>query len=663
MTFDLRKFLKKEENKKKIISKTPFIILDVNFNERLWYIKHSIKEQLLCPVCKKNAVHVDYRKNRIKACSRACAKNRIDDKTGLPLSKINSLKIKKTLSKINPKTGLTGYQEIGKKVSKTISKINPETGLSIAEKRMIKIKEHQSKINPETGLTKYQEIGKKVSISLNTVDNDTGLTKAQIASLKRNEILSKINPETGLTGYQDIGKKVSKIVSKINPESGLSIAKKRGKKVGISLNIIDNDTGLTKAQIASLKRNEILSKINPETELTGYQEIGKKVSKILSKINPESGLTKAQEVGIKSKYNKRKLYYNTLIKRHFDDYEILTSEDEYKSQNNKKILYKHKKCGHIRYSSYQNMHCTHCYPFIKSKEENNIVAFCNKFTNIVMSNSRQIIPPLELDIYIPNHKLAIEYNGLYWHSFCSTDTELPNYHLYKTEKCYKQGIQLLHIFENEWINPTKQEIWKSIIRNILKVSTSIYARKCEIRTVISAEKDMFLIQNHLQGKCPSSINLGLYYKNELVSLMTFGKSRYSKKYDWELLRFCNKIGFTVVGGASRLFKYFIKNNNIVNIVSYADKRRSNGNLYKQLEFKHIHDSNPNYYYFRSGDITLYSRIQFQKHKLKDKLKEFDPNLTETENMYNNGYRKIFDCGNQVWVYKNKYKQLGIFKEN
>lgn len=290
---------------------------------------------------------------------------------------------------------------------------------------------------------------------------------------------------------------------------------------------------------------------------------------------------------------------------------------------------------------------------IISESQNEIKKFIeNKVNNPVNYNDRSIIHPKELDIYIPDSKLAIEYDGLLFHSYGKSDYSIfndieedKNYHLNKTKLCKEKGIQLLHIFENEW--EEKCDIWKSVILNKLGLSNKIYARKCVLKLVDNKVKDEFLIKNHLQGSCPSTVNIGLYYNNELVSLMTFGKSRYNKNYDWELLRYCNKLNISVVGGASKLLFYFRKNYK-GSIISYANKRWSDGNLYKKLGFDLVNESCPNYYYFKPNECILYSRIQFQKHKLKDKLDIFDDKLTETQNMYNNGYRKIYDCGNYVF---------------
>ena len=274
-------------------------------------------------------------------------------------------------------------------------------------------------------------------------------------------------------------------------------------------------------------------------------------------------------------------------------------------------------------------------------------------------NDKSIIPPKELDIYLPNNNIAIEFDGLLYHSygksiystFDNYTDETYDYHLNKTKECEDKNIKLLHIFENEWIDPTKKEIWKSVINNKIGIcSEKIFARKTKIINLTQDNTivDKFLEENHLQGKCKSSIKLGLIYEGKIVSIMTFGKSRYSIEYDWELIRFCNKLNTVIVGGASKLFKYFIREYNPSSIISFANLRWSDGNLYNKLGFIEEHRSKPNYYYFKINEMKLYNRQKFQKHKLYKLLEIFNPELSETLNMYNNGYRKIYDCGNIVF---------------
>jgi hypothetical protein len=120
--------------------------------------------------------------------------------------------------------------------------------------------------------------------------------------------------------------------------------------------------------------------------------------------------------------------------------------------------------------------------------------------------------------------------------------------------------------------------------------------------------------------------------------MTFGKARFNKKIEYEMFRFCNKLDFIILGGASKLFKYFIRNYNPKSIITYADKRYFTGKVYNKLNFNFLENTSPNYLYFKKG--MIYSRYQFQKHKLKNKLKYFDKNLTEWENMQLNNYDRI-----------------------
>ena len=282
-------------------------------------------------------------------------------------------------------------------------------------------------------------------------------------------------------------------------------------------------------------------------------------------------------------------------------------------------------------------------------------------TNIITSD-RKILNNKELDIYLPDYNIAIEYNGLIFHSTGKSKYNMLNnyqdehikkvYHVNKTDICESKNIQLFHIYENEF--KENEDIWKSVIKhslNKIDKNNRIYARKCQVKLINKETSNSFLIDNHLQGKCISSVRLGLYYNDELYSVMTFGKSRYSKKYEYELIRFCTKLNHTVIGGASKLLKYFERNYNPQSLISYANRRWSQGKLYDTLGFEYTHTTQPNYQYLKYDEfpIKLYSRQQFQKHKLKDKLEIFDENLTETENMYNNNYRKIYDCGNKVYI--------------
>jgi len=148
-------------------------------------------------------------------------------------------------------------------------------------------------------------------------------------------------------------------------------------------------------------------------------------------------------------------------------------------------------------------------------------------------------------------------------------------------------------------------------------------------------------------------DIGLFDKNELISLMTFSKPRFDKNFEFELIRFASKKFSICVGCASKLFKYFIQKHNPKSIISYANLRWSNGNIYNVLGFKFHSITSPNYFYVNEFGEIVGSRIQFQKHKLKDILNNFDENKTEIENMVENGYIPIFDAGNIKFIWNSK----------
>lgn len=245
-----------------------------------------------------------------------------------------------------------------------------------------------------------------------------------------------------------------------------------------------------------------------------------------------------------------------------------------------------------------------------SKEEKELFDWIP--TENKVCNVRSIINPLELDMYLPDYKLAIEYDGIYYHS---EQFKPEGYHIFKTSECEKQGIQLLHIFDFEDI-----DIWKSIISGKLKKNTKIFARKCIVKELSFDETKIFLEENHLQGFCPSKYRYGLFYNGELVQVMTFGVPRFNKRYDFELLRLASKKFTSVVGGASKLLKFF-RDSHTGSIISYSNLRFSSGDVYRKLGFTQLGRTNVNYFY--TGHNKILTRYQCQKHKLKDLLENFD----------------------------------------
>jgi len=284
---------------------------------------------------------------------------------------------------------------------------------------------------------------------------------------------------------------------------------------------------------------------------------------------------------------------------------------------------------------------------LENKSFKDFIPFLIKYDVKYETNYKEITP-YNLDIYIPEHKIAIELNSIF------KDTELSGktkYYFSKKKKYFlDNNIQILNIFEDEWI--TTPNIIKSMILNKLKLSPKrIYARKCKIDIVDSKKAKLFLNTHHVQGGIHSKYCFGLYYNRQLVSLLTVGASRYNQNYKYELHRFCSYLGHNVIGGFSKLLKFAIKYLDMNSLITYADLRLGDGNVYEKNGFDYIGCSQPNYFYVKGNELKRSSRVQFQKHKLNDRLEYFDDNETEWENMQKNGYDRIWDCGNACYGLK------------
>ena len=269
------------------------------------------------------------------------------------------------------------------------------------------------------------------------------------------------------------------------------------------------------------------------------------------------------------------------------------------------------------------------------------------YSDTIISSDRKILNGKELDIFLPGINLAIECNGTYWHSEMAGRGK--DYHINKTNECNAIEISLFHIWQHDWY--AKQDIVKSMLLHRFGKSHRIFARNTSIRAISNDAATKFYNENHLQGAATGiRISYGLYSNEQLVSIMSFGKSRFNKKFEWEILRFANILNHSVVGGASKLFNYFIKKHSPNSIISYSAKGHTTGNVYLQLGMKYSNTSSPGYNYTKNF-IDIHSRQKFQKHKLKNLLEFFDPNMTEYQNMEMNGYTKLWDSGNDVYVWK------------
>lgn len=263
------------------------------------------------------------------------------------------------------------------------------------------------------------------------------------------------------------------------------------------------------------------------------------------------------------------------------------------------------------------------------------------------TNIRSIISN-ELDIYIPSKNIAIEFNGIYWHS---AENKHPKYHINKYIECKEKGIQLISIWEDQYV--LNRDICNSIILSKLGIyETKIYARKCELKIVDSRIASDFYSSNHIQGKCGATIHYGLYYNDELVSMMSFGKRKIGKNdiTHWELIRYCSKQNTLVIGGPSKLFNHFIKEYRPDTILSFSSNDISNGNMYKMLKFEKNGKSIS--YWYIDKQLKRHHRTGFShKNLIKKGFINENDKRSESEIMKALGYTKIFDSGQTKWIWK------------
>lgn len=221
-----------------------------------------------------------------------------------------------------------------------------------------------------------------------------------------------------------------------------------------------------------------------------------------------------------------------------------------------------------------------------SHYETEIASFLDSL-NIKHYKSKDVIKPLEIDFYCPDYKIGIEFDGDYWHSSLHKEKK---YHYNKSIAASKKGIRIIHIWEHEWNDSRKRPIIESMLKIAFgKIGNKIYARNCEVREITDEDAKSFNNANHLQGHRRAQITYGLFYNDELVQLMSFSQTKYNRNLknngSWEIIRGCPGSNNIVVGGVSKLFKYFLQEKNPNEVFSYCDFNKFDGRGYEALGMK------------------------------------------------------------------------------
>lgn len=280
----------------------------------------------------------------------------------------------------------------------------------------------------------------------------------------------------------------------------------------------------------------------------------------------------------------------------------------------------------------------------KSYKEKEVYDFVVSLGVKAINSDRTLLNGIEIDIVCPDQKLGIEFDGMYYHSVLNGKDR--DYHVDKTNKMEELGYRLLHIFESEWDDPVKQDIWKSIIRAKLGIHDHrVYARKCSLVQVDSKIARQFFTENHLAGFIPAQHYHGLQYNDQIVSMISFGPSRFAKNEN-EIYRFASLKGYSVIGA----FGKFVSNLKLHEYVSFADRRFSGPDCVYSKFFSQRKILPPTWHGMEVGSYDPKHRLNFTKQKLMATIPNYDESRSAIDNMLDNGYNMIYDCGN--WKFFN-----------
>jgi len=306
------------------------------------------------------------------------------------------------------------------------------------------------------------------------------------------------------------------------------------------------------------------------------------------------------------------------------------------------------------------MGCTKC-NHMKSAPEDALAAYLARFTTVI-PRDRTLVGPKEIDIYLPDCNLAVEYCGMYWHSHGSTEAAKRDKlkHAEKHRLCAEKGVRLITLYETEWLE--RPATVKRMLRNAVGATRGkLMARKCAVGKPTAQEARAFYESYHPQGGAGSGEHYGLYYRGKLVACMrfTFGgndRGAGAKGRQWTLSRYATRL--PVAGAASRLFKAFVGEHAPPTVKSFSDNRWFSGGMYEQLGFALEAEVAPDYQVW-SPKIGLRPKPHYQRRLLPKRLEEhsiadvFDPDTdprTEADMTYLMGARRIYDCGKKRWVW-------------
>lgn len=568
-----------------------------------------------CGYCGKEFTPSPYQKRQYKAgkliyCSKTCGNlhrySNLQEVTEVKLNKIKDLiqNTNVTLEEIQKESGLS--ESVFKRVLDEYNLHRSKE--TINELRITKM---QQTVKSKYGVDNVMELSEFRDKIAETYNNKSTDEKAIITDKIKSTKLERYGNEN----YNNMDKIQSTNMEKYGVNSGYltEYGKQRHKEVSLELYGVDNP----------LKSKEIHIKSQ-------------------NAIHKKYGVTSVMK--LKSIQDKAK---NTMLKKYGVDNVMKSSK--YQSKMKTTMFDKY---GVISGFMTENAINSHKHGTISKINRE----FAESLREITTSNVKLEEPILKYlyDIRVGENYLidinpTVSHNTLisYPYRLGMTDKNHPidkTYHLDRLYTANKHGYKLISIFD--WDDVEK-------IKYIFQDKSVIYARNLNIKEVSVNEANEFLNKYHLQNMCRGqSVRYGLYKDNELIEIMTFGKPRYNKNYEWELMRLCTHKDYKIVGGAEKLFKYFVKNYMPKSIISYCDLSKFSGDIYIKLKFKRIGKISPSKHWSKNNEHITDNLLRQRGY---DQLfnTDYGKGTSNEELMVKNGWLPVYDCGQATYLWENK----------
>jgi len=552
-----------------IVRLTHFLdVYNVGLSERFYYIYNNINNVILCQYCQKQKpTFKSISRGYCKYCSKKCSNNSEETKQKSVNTNL------KNYNEISPMCNLEFKREFQERILKRYG-----------VKSTLESSEVQEKIK-QTNLKKYN--------FENPLSNPKIQEKIKQTNLKR---YKSINP----LGNPIIREKASKSIKEIyGYQNAMQNKEVKEKQKNTLLEKYGVTSALKLPEVRNKIKETLLQKYQVNNPMYNSEFLMKQRNTMLEKYGHCHAMQnqKIKEKALKTQ-KENFFKYKLSLKKFTINYNILTKLDQYTGVKNQKYKFQHKKCGHI-FESYiwngKEPKCPICYS-VKSLQENQFEEFLKKINVKYIKNNRKILKPQEIDFYLPDYKLAIELNGLYWHS--KNNGKDVNYHLQKTINCVKQNIELIQIFEDEWIN--KSSIIKKIIKKKITKLNNISNLTLKIISQRLAKK--FTEQNNLSNYIKGDFQYGIFKNNgKLISILNFKKFQ----NEFNILNFDSGIYLINDNIIESYFQKLKEIYNIKKINIEIDLRLDSLLFFKNLKFKKIKYIQPIQYQLKYGIVKRY----------------------------------------------------------